>query len=408
MGAFRTVGLVILGISAFTFIALFGRLPAFRKTPVAFLHRLLWVYLPNGIAVVDNRLFGGRVVRCWTRSGSYVLKENHPLVLIFFISLLVIGEGVFVPAAWPRLSSSHKLWVPGAVVLPYVLLYKCVMTKSFITPENHEEEMKRYPYDRVLFHPGHHCTTCDFLKPARSKHCSFCQACVSRHDHHCVWLMNCVGANNCVYFISLLLSLSAMLVYGSYLGYSLLSGTLEELVPPDMKAAMQGWTMYFNIWGIVIAADPRIGTVFLLMLMTAPLAGAFLTYHVYLIWAGTTTNETSKWSYLKDDVEDGFVFKTKRSLIFENPLPMTPHDQAWPVHTDQILIIDDDPPTEGCLLASDSNRIVRRPGREVPPDPRWKRLDSMRDVDNIYDLGFWDNLRDVMGLSVRRTKNIHR
>jgi palmitoyltransferase len=199
-----------------------------------------------------------------------------------------------------------------------------------------------------------------------------------------------------------------MLVYGSYLGYSLLSETLEALVPPDVKAAMQGWSIYLNTWGIVIAADPRIGTVFLLMLMTAPLAGAFLAYHIYLIWAGTTTNETSKWSYWKDDVEDGFVFKTKRSLIFENPLPMSPHDQAWPVHTDQILVTDDDPPMEGCLLASDSNRIVRRPGRDVPPDPRWKRLDSMRDVDNIYDLGFWNNLRDVMGFSVRQSRKVHR
>lgn len=53
-----------------------------RKTPVAWLHRALWVYFPNGIAVVDNRLFGGRVVRGWNRSGSYVLKENHPLVLV--------------------------------------------------------------------------------------------------------------------------------------------------------------------------------------------------------------------------------------------------------------------------------------------------------------------------------------
>lgn len=30
MGVLRNVALVILGISAFTFIALFGRLPAFR------------------------------------------------------------------------------------------------------------------------------------------------------------------------------------------------------------------------------------------------------------------------------------------------------------------------------------------------------------------------------------------
>ncbi|KAJ5328009.1 Zinc finger DHHC-type palmitoyltransferase [Penicillium brevicompactum] len=395
MGALRTVALVILAISLFTFIALFGRLPAFRKTPVAFLHRVLWVYLPNSIAVVDNRLCGGRVMRCWNRSGSYILKENHPLVLIFFTSLMVIGEIVFVPAAWPRLSSLHRFWVPVAITFPYVLLYKCVVTKSFITDENHEEEMRRYPYDRVLFHPGHRCSTCDFLKPARSKHCSFCQACVSRHDHHCVWLMNCVGANNCVYFISLLVSLSVMLIYGSYLGKSLLSESLDQLAPPEVKIAMQGWTCFGRHLSKDWNGVPTDGD-------DCPLAISFLAYHTYLIWAGTTTNESSKWTDWKEDVEDGLVFKTKRSLIFENPLPMDSHDQTWPVHTDQILVTDEDPPTEGCLLMSNSNCIAHRPGSDVPPDPRWKRLRSMKDVDNIYDLGFWDNLRDVVGLSVRR------
>lgn len=140
------------------------------------------------------------------------------------------------------------------------------------------------------------------------------------------------------------------------------------------------------------------------MLMTAPLAISFLAYHTYLIWAGMTTNESAKWSDWKDDVEDGLVFKTKRSLIFENPLPKDLLDQMWPVYTDQILVTDEDPPTEGCLLASNSNFIVRRPGPDVPPDPRWKRVTSMKDVDNIYDMGFWYNLRDVVGLSVRRSK----
>ncbi|KAJ5495794.1 hypothetical protein N7539_000910 [Penicillium diatomitis] len=82
MGLLRTAALVVLGISAFVFVALFGRLPVFRKTPIAFFHRLLWVHLPGGIAWIDSHLFGGRIVHAWNRSGSYILHENHPLVLV--------------------------------------------------------------------------------------------------------------------------------------------------------------------------------------------------------------------------------------------------------------------------------------------------------------------------------------
>ena len=299
------------------------------------------------------------------------------------------------------MSSIHKFWVPGVVILPYVLIYKSVVTKSFITSQNHDEEMKRYPYDRVLFHPGHRCRTCHFLKPARSKHCNICRACVSRHDHHCVWLMNCIGANNYVYFLSLLLSLSVLLTYGTLLGYSLLSQTLQEIVPPEYQAAMKGWTMYFNIWAIVITADAKIGTVTLLMLMTAPLAAAFLVYHTYLVWAGMTTNESSKWSDWKCDVEDKLVFKAKRSQIPGAPRYMDLGDQPWPVDSDQILVLDEEPPADGYILSTDSN-LVKYHCRPGAPVDGWERPDSMGDIANIYDLGFWNNLRDSVGLSVRR------
>lgn len=214
--------------------------------------------------------------------------------------------------------------------------------------------------------------------------------------------MNCVGVHNYVYFLSLLLSLTVLLTYGTLLGYSLLRQTLEASITHEGQLAMASWTGYFHVWALVITSDPKIGTVTLLMLMTAPLAASFLAYHTYLIWAGTTTNESAKWSDLKDDVEDGFVFRARRDQV-ENAPPYTDlGDQPWPVQSDQVLVTDCDPPMEGYVLASDSNRVFYNFGGEAAIDPRWKPVQSMKEVDNIYDLGFWGNLRDALGMSVRR------
>ena len=133
------------------------------------------------------------------------------------------------------------------------------------------------------------------------------------------------------------------------------------------------------------------------MLMTAPLALAFLFYHAYLVWAGMTTNESAKWSDWKEDVLDGFVYKANRSEVFG---PSPPSD--WPVQSDQILVADNEPPRGDYILASTSNRIAHQGRPDAPVDVRWTRLRSMRDVDNIYDMGFWLNLRDAMGFSVQQ------
>lgn len=316
---------------------------------------------------------------------------------------------MFLPIAWPRTSTVHRVCIPPVVVLPYIFLYASVVSKSFITPQNHGQEMTRYPYDSVIFHPGRHCRTCKFHKPARSKHCSYCKACVSRQDHHCVWLTNCVGSNNYHYFLSLLLSLSVLLIYGSCLGYSLLSQTLNQIFPPGsgVDLSKQNWIMFFNVWTVVISYDIRIGTVTLLAFMTTPLAMAFLVYHTYLIWAGMTTNESAKWAEWRDEVFEGCVFKSTRSEIYgDSPVPGEGQNprQSWPVSSDQILVVTDgQPPAEGYMLSSRSNDVVQPEEPDAPVDSRWVRVRSMREVDNIYDLGFWDNCRDAFNLPVYKT-----
>ena len=264
--------------------------------------------------------------------------------------------------------------------------------------------MQKYPYDEVIFRSGRFCRTCHFVKPARSKHCSICKACVAKHDHHCVWVMNCIGNSNYAYFIGMLLSLGLLLAYGGYLAYLLLSESLQrETSMLDQNTLNRqhwstglSWERYFDLWLWAIGEDIRIGGVGMLAALTAPLAWGLFWYHVYLIWAGMTTNETSKWADLKDDIADGLIYQSKRqgaSTTGRSSGLEVKTIVNWPISSDQWLVRCENgqPPDDDVDIyaSSTSTRLTSRKSR-------WKRLQSLNEVDNLYDLGFWKNLADII------------
>ena len=268
--------------------------------------------------------------------------------------------------------------------------------------------MQYYPYDHVLYQPGQVCRTCHFLKPARSKHCSICNVCVAKHDHHCVWVMNCLGKDNYVYFIGLLLSLSSLLTYGIYLAYIILDETLqsESLRRSNGTNSRKHWStgrtwsLYFRSWGWAVTQDFRIGGVGLLAFMTAPLAWGMFLYHVYLIWAGMTTNESFKWSDWKDDIDDGLVFKLEGNTNHTAKASVDLDSErvvGWPITSNQRLIKCEDgqPPS---LDTGPARSSIETNETSSAQQLRWRRLSGLNQVDNLYDLGFWDNLSDVLAV----------
>lgn len=82
MGSVRQIALAILGLSCIVFIALFGRIPAFRSTPIGALHRLLLHRLPTFIRNVDKQLTGGRLTSSASRLGHHLFQEAHNVVLV--------------------------------------------------------------------------------------------------------------------------------------------------------------------------------------------------------------------------------------------------------------------------------------------------------------------------------------
>lgn len=215
--------------------------------------------------------------------------------------------------------------------------------------------------------------------------------------------MNCIGKSNYAYFIGMLLSLGLLLAYGGYLAYLLLTESLEHQTSMLDQNTLNrehwsvglSWERYFDLWLWAIGEDIRIGGVGLLAGLTAPLAWGLFWYHVYLIWAGMTTNESSKWADLKDDIADGFIYESKRQPGNSNGRPSRSEVKTidWPISNDQWLVRCEDgqpPDDEVDIYAGPTST------RPTLRKPRWKRLQSLNEVHNLYDLGFWRNLADIL------------
>lgn len=130
------------------------------------------------------------------------------------------------------------------------------------------------------------CRKCNQLKPPRCHHCSVCGRCVLKMDHHCVWVVNCVGALNYKYFLL-------------FLFYTFLETTLVtiSLLPQFMA--------FFGDEEIVVSPGSLAASflAFVLNLAFALSVMGFLIMHISLVAANTSTIEayekwtTPKWRY---------------------------------------------------------------------------------------------------------------
>jgi palmitoyltransferase len=178
--------------------------------------------------------------------------------------------------------------------------------------------------------------------------------------------------------------------------------------------------IYLDVGGI------RCAGVGLLALLTWPLPLGLLVYHIYLIWAGMSTNESAKWADWRDDMADGVVFlgyrredtmragyiptssstskappsasgdiTTASSSSSSSPIPTPPETPSeeeeppttWPLESRHILIrtMNGQPPQNF------PSRI-----RSVANADSFERVWNLSAVENVYDLGFWDNFMESL------------
>jgi hypothetical protein len=300
----------------------------------------------------------------------------------------------------------HCFILPLLLPQPYIFLYLCNQTNAsslhIVSPENHADQMAQYPYDYKLFHPNTSCRTCKFIKPARSKHCSLCKACVARADHHCIWVNNCLGRGNYKYFLGLLGSTSILLAYGAYLCYITLAPQVNEHFRKypqwhindfagrtDFSGRVLFW---FDKWIDILGTSVELGGICrggvgFLALLTSPLPAGLLGYHIYLVWAGMTTNESAKWSDWQEDIKDKLVWVAdmdQQTRAYRQP------GTKWPKRSNKFLVYTNDG-QEPRNVAEHIADVVQDGSKAT-----WRKPIGMKEIDNIYDLGFTANLREAV------------
>lgn len=203
--------------------------------------------------------------------------------------------------------------------------------------------------------------------------------------------------------MGLLLSLSILEYYGAYLSWYILRPQLDfQIAAPLFSMAFVNHALD-QLQKAVVLGGLSIAGVGLLAISTAALPLGLFAYHVYLIWAGTTTNESQKWSDWKEDMADGFGFIASRNEVRLMSRPSAADDATNRVAKADIASIlgldgtDADEPYVSWPVSSDQILVRTKDG--MPPvgqERLWKRERKLANIDNIYDLGSIANFVEVL------------
>lgn len=161
----------------------------------------------------------------------------------------------------------------------------------------HSELMSEYALDGH-FYSAQECYTCNFAKPARSKHCSICNLCISRFDHHCSWVNNCIGKKNYKFFLGFISSAAVLCLYTMFVvsvvfAYIVMSDGLMAMKYTDddgkyHSVGIRILTQY------LLVRHPLLAILFLTVLLFGLAMCGFSLFHFYLVLTNQTTNEFCK------------------------------------------------------------------------------------------------------------------
>jgi len=282
------------------------------------LYRVFCIHFPQTLLQIARLLFGERgskfLVDCW----DYVAWKNNPLVQLFYVGIITGAYGAYSTYVYPLIPNPYVPWwhkhTGFATVIFCLATWLVVSIKDpgIVTEWNVRSLCQYYGWTSPIFEKSE-CRTCKTLNPSRSKHCSLCDICVSRFDHHCIWVNNCVGVGNHRWFLLFLASHSFVCCYGAVLGllclwYIIKVKGLTTASFVDTQTQQQMAPSMYVIFQYLMSTDGPIVLLTALCVLMGFLTMGFLGWHMFLVSRNTTSNELSKWKFLK------YIYETEGTL----------------------------------------------------------------------------------------------
>jgi palmitoyltransferase len=368
---------------------------------------LFWKF-PDQMSKTLQMICGDYISKKLSNLCKYVVYDRNPIlqvVYLIIINSLYIGWLVFGQHLLPTMLVDyyHAYLATVGMILCHISFYfACTTNPGVINNENVECYM-HHPYDNIMFTEGNICKTCEVKRPARSKHCSLCGVCVSKFDHHCVWINQCVGENNYHYFLTFLLVHVLFLFWaGTMIFLVLISEVYEKNLYSQVfinsRTGVELKATPFMIFKYIISRKTNLCIVDIFIFIMGFCLTGFLCYHLYLISQGTTTNESFKWSRVLRVYKD-MVVRYKKYVEFNGESAILANKNlSVQKEEKKKLEIDYSADSVGCIPqivtngVSDSinnEKVLEEDDEEeVPLNPGGNPV-------NIYRIGFLNSLWNV-------------
>ena len=271
--------------------------------------------IPLLINKIGIKIFGQNFPYYTKRIKNYIFFKNNCLVMIFYICIGPGGYLLFCYSVfylhYERISFFNIFFGNLISFYAFYNYYKaCTTDPGTITTKNVDIYKKKYSefFKTGIYLEKNPCRTCKFDKPPRSKHCSLCDKCISKLDHHCVWIKGCVGEKNYKYFLLFITTHSLMCFYGFFLIIDIINRIIKEnnLWGQKFRRISTGEIIepsYSSMFLYFISNYNNITFLCVLCGIMAICLFFFALYHFSMVRRGVTTNEKYKVGWFLDKMQ---------------------------------------------------------------------------------------------------------